>query len=167
MPKIIKKYPRFYFPHDLEIIELKDRFWKNVENVSFATDEDCWLWIGYTNNQGYGLINFGKRMYLVHRISWWIYRDLCQSNFLKNQDLCALHKCDSSRCINPGHLFLGSKADNNEDKVNKGRHHNMLKTHCNYGHKFTPENTRINVRGARECKKCCNERSREHFLYTL
>jgi len=32
-----------------------------------------------------------------------------------------LHRCDKPHCINPEHLFLGTPADNSDDKVAKGR----------------------------------------------
>jgi hypothetical protein len=36
-------------------------------------------------------------------------------------ELCVLHRCDERSCTNPTHLFLGTKADNNQDKLAKGR----------------------------------------------
>lgn len=32
-------------------------------------------------------------------------------------------------------------------------------THCIKGHEYTPENTRINKKGARECRECMNIRN--------
>ena len=38
-----------------------------------------------------------------------------------------LHKCDLGRCINPVHLFVGTYADNNYDKIYKGRDRHGLR----------------------------------------
>ena len=34
---------------------------------------------------------------------------------------CVLPRCDVRNCIEPSHLFLGSKGDNNTDRAEKGR----------------------------------------------
>jgi len=36
--------------------------------------------------------------------------------------LCLLHKCDNRLCINPDHIFLGTKTDNAKDRDLKLRH---------------------------------------------
>ena len=164
---------RKYLPHEEIIEDLKERFWKKVEDVSFFTDEDCWLWIGGTDTNGYGQIHFRREMRMAHRISWWIYKDYCQSNLLDTPEICVLHKCDSPLCINPNHLFLGTRADNNKDKMEKGRATNGLiiekkgKLFCIYGHEFTLENIKVGNDRKRRCLKCMKKRSKEYRLMKL
>ena len=83
---------------------------------------NCWIWVASKRNKGYGAISWkdkdsGKMIQeRAHRLSYRLFVGLNPSN------LFVLHKCDNPACCNPDHLFLGTKADNNRDMVEKGRH---------------------------------------------
>lgn len=109
-------------PQDKLIVDLKERFWKNVDILDgFATDEDCWLWTGSKISSGYGQIFFRGKMRLVHRISYWIYKDYCQSNLLREEHIKICHSCNCPLCINPGHLFIGNDKINADQRTAQGR----------------------------------------------
>jgi hypothetical protein len=97
---------------------LPDRFW---EKVLKRGDDECWIFTGTKNNKGYGMLQQqidgqnGKR--LAHRISYELHFGWVP----KNQ--CVLHRCDNPPCVNPAHLFLGTKSDNSYDMHRKGRWH--------------------------------------------
>ena len=95
------------------------RIMARVEKRPGPLPTECWIFTGAANNHGYCLISIGSRAEgksLVHRIIWeW-------SNKATAGELCVLHKCDTPRCVNPEHLFLGTQKDNSEDCVKKGRH---------------------------------------------
>ncbi len=81
----------------------------------------CWLWTGPMHRRsGYGVIYVTlsgqhNKSIPAHRVSWAIHRGEIP------KELCVLHRCDTRLCVNPSHLFLGSRADNNLDRDSKGR----------------------------------------------
>ncbi len=87
-------------------------FWKRV-----SIEGECWHWAGALNNMGYGFLHTRIRpdLRLAHRLSWTLYRGEIPSG------LWVLHSCDQPSCVNPNHLFLGTRQDNVDDMLKKGR----------------------------------------------
>lgn len=86
------------------------RFWEKV-----SKDEECWLWNGARNRDGYGEFCLEGRNISSHRYSWILhYGDIPNG-------LQVLHKCDNAPCVNPEHLFTGTQLDNMIDMDRKGR----------------------------------------------
>lgn len=85
-------------------------FWNKVNKT-----DSCWLWTGALNEKGYGIAWDGEHTQKAHRVSWMLEHGSMPG-------LCVLHKCDVPNCVNPDHLFTGTRSDNNVDMVNKGRH---------------------------------------------
>jgi len=98
----------------------KMRFWSKVDKDGPTVSHvaglgPCWVWQGHLS-RGYGHMRVGDRKLSAHRISWAVH------NGPVPLGLCILHRCDTPACVNPTHLFLGTKADNNRDRNAKQRH---------------------------------------------
>lgn len=58
-------------------------------------------------------------------------------------------------------LRWDTHSGNMRDKVRNGHCHQTNKTHCKWGHEFTPDNTKIGKNGGRWCREC------QRSVYTL
>jgi len=83
---------------------------------TITTAEGCMEWQGaITSTTGYGKVKLGDRRIDTHRASWIL------TNGEIPDGLFICHKCDNRPCINPAHLFLGTRSDNMRDAYDKGR----------------------------------------------
>lgn len=91
---------------------LPERFWEKVDKSG-----ECWVWTAATFKGGYGQIWTGYpngKNDRAHRVSWRL-----SGGFIGDRQV--LHACDNPSCVRPGHLFLGTHADNMNDMDAKGR----------------------------------------------
>jgi len=91
---------------------IRERFW---EKVTKGSSDECWEWGAFRNRQGYGQIWHDGRMRAAHRVMYEL-----EHKIILN-DECVLHSCDNPPCVNPLHLRLGTRDDNNKDRNQKSR----------------------------------------------
>lgn len=54
-------------------------------------------------------------------------------------------------------IAWGTQSENRYDSVRNGRHPMAIKTHCKYGHEYTPENTQLLDGKRRRCRACYSQ----------
>jgi len=84
----------------------------------------CWEWTAYRNNCGYGQFCRGgsKGHSLAHR---WIMEQI-HGPPQKGLECC--HSCNNRACVNPEHIYYGTRKQNTRDTIAAGRHYFTGKT---------------------------------------
>lgn len=75
-------------------------------------DEDCWLWTGCLDKDGYGLSSIAGKKMPAHRAMWTLTYGA--------PSLYILHTCTNRHCINPKHLYEGTQKQNVQDQIKAG-----------------------------------------------
>lgn len=91
-------------------VPISERFWRYVRKT-----DGCWLWLGTTDADGYGLSWVDGKNVRAHRLSY----EMAYGPIM--DDRRVLHACDTPPCVRPEHLSLGTNADNVADMMAKGR----------------------------------------------
>lgn len=91
--------------------------------------EECWEWLGGRDKDGYGKFRLDptKSNMPAHRAAHILFIGPM------NKDEEACHRCDNTWCVNPAHVFKGSRLENEQDKTLKARRPHGEK-HWNYKH---------------------------------
>lgn len=94
------------------------RIYRRLDPFSrYVTDPEsgCWIWQGAKSSEGRAMV------------SRWTGECVAARLFAKHfngpihPELEVCHRCDNPSCVNPAHLFLGTKSDNQRDCEQKGR----------------------------------------------
>jgi hypothetical protein len=129
----------------------EQRFWTKVQK-----SESCWLWQGPTRN-GYGLFSWWtgevQRSTGAHRYSYRLLRGEIPEGFVID------HLCRTPLCVNPDHLEPVTRGENVLRGIGTSAR-NRQKTHCVNDHEFTPQNTRVDENGHRNCRTCERDQAR-------
>lgn len=92
-------------------------FDKHRDKITFAGTTECWLWAAGKNGGSYGWVRARGKARRAHREAYE-----AENGQGSADGLVVRHRCDTPACVNPAHLEIGTRADNNRDMMERGGH---------------------------------------------
>lgn len=92
-------------------------FERHASKIDFNGAGGCWLWTAGRDGKGYGHVKVRGKVRRAHRESYETERGPGSAD-----GMVVRHRCDTPACVNPGHLEIGTQADNMRDRDERGRH---------------------------------------------
>jgi hypothetical protein len=108
----------------------------------------CHIWSKAKTRDGYGRVAFNGKMVRVHRYVWELKHGVIPAGMMLD------HQCRNRACCNVDHLrCVDAKTNATENVVGHASQIEAARTHCPYGHAYTPANTYMDGR-SRRCREC-------------
>src|ERR1035441_4399748 len=120
-------------------------------NPSFG---ECWLYLGFQGESGYGNFWFNGKNELVHRVAYKLEVGEIPEGFEID------HLCMNHSCVRPSHLEAVTPRENKR-RNNSPHGINSRKTHCLMGHPLLGENLYTDPKGKRRCRACMRRKTQE------
>ena len=89
-------------------------FWMTVDR---READECWIWTGGVDRNGYGVFHFEGRNRPAHELALTF-----STGEIRHKSLDTCHECANPPCCNPGHLRFDTRSSNVQDMLRHGNH---------------------------------------------
>ena len=142
----------------------KEKIERLLSNMDFDPVTGCWLW-QKSLVKGYGVVKIrclSNSIIPVHRVCHELAKGKVSKELHVHHQVEEPVKCSGRSCANPDHTKSVTVREHIVE-LTPGTVSNIAahRDHCEAGHPYTPENTRIVKGGSRQCRACDRIRAQE------